>query len=197
MTDTTTIDTATTDIATAADGNGGLTTARVDPALADELRDVLHDEAELLDEGRLREWTALLTDDITYQVPVRVQKERTDDGRVTGVMGTSFHMDENRTSIEMRVDRVETGFAWAEEPPSRLRHHITNVRVRPTDRDDELSVRSNVLVFRSRWDWAAQDLLSCERFDAWRRVDGRWRLARRLVLLDVTSVPTHNLSFFF
>ena len=172
-------------------------TGGVDLALRLHIVDLLHHEAELLDDGRLREWMDLLTDDIVYQVPVRVHKEVTDDTRVTGVQSRSFHMDETRTSLELRVDRVYTGFAWAEEPPSRLRHHISNVRVRPGTADDELSVRSNVLIYRSRWDRPEHDLLSCERFDTFRSVDGAWKLARRWVVLDSTSVPTHNLSFFF
>jgi ethylbenzene dioxygenase beta subunit len=138
-----------------------------------------------------------------------VHKEVSGDTRVTGVQSRSFHMDETRTSIELRVDRIDTGFAWAEEPPSRLRHHISNVRVQPASRSEavghansgdaggELSVRSNVLIYRGRWDRPEHDLLSCERFDTFRSVDGAWKLARRWVVLDVTSVPTHNLSFFF
>jgi ethylbenzene dioxygenase beta subunit len=169
----------------------------VDLALRLHITDLLNHEAELLDDGRLHEWMDLLTDDIVYQVPVRIHKEVTDDTRVTGVQSRSFHMDETRTSLEMRVDRVDTGFAWAEEPPSRLRHHISNVRVTPGAADGELSVRSNVLIYRSRWDRPEHALLSCERFDTFRSVDGVWKLARRWVVLDVTSVPTHNLSFFF
>ena len=170
----------------------------VDLALRLAITDWLHHEAELLDDGRLREWLDLLTDDIVYQVPVRVHKEVSDDGvRVTGVRSNSFHMDETRTSLEMRVDRVDTGFAWAEEPPSRLRHHVSNVRVRRGATDDELAVRSNVLLYRGRWDRPEHDLLSYERFDRFRLVDDTWKLAARWVVLDSTTIPTHNLSFLF
>jgi ethylbenzene dioxygenase beta subunit len=174
-----------------------VTEHRIDRETRAEIVDLLHLEAELLDDGFLREWLDLLTDDVTYRVPVRVHKEPLGRERVTGVQTNSFHMDESRTSIEMRVERVETGFAWAEEPPSRLRHHITNIRVRPGASDGELAVRSNVLIYRSRWDRAAHDLMSCERHDTWRRVDGKWLLSDRWVVLDSASVPTHNLSFFF
>lgn len=173
-------------------------TAAVDLTVRLAMVDWLHLEAELLDDGRLREWLDLLTDDVVYQVPVRVHKEVSDDGaRVTGVRTNSFHMDETRTSLEMRVDRVDTGFAWAEEPPSRLRHHISNVRVRPGETADELAVRSNVLLYRGRWDRPEHDLLSYERFDRVRLVDDDWKLAARWVVLDATTIPTHNLSFLF
>lgn len=172
-------------------------TDTVDRGVRDEIADLLYLEAELLDDGKFRPWLDLLTDDVTYRVPVRVHKEVVDGERVSGVQANSFHMDESRTSIEMRVERVETGFAWAEEPPSRLRHHVSNIRVRQGESEDELVVRSNVLLYRSRWDRAGHDLISCERHDKWRRVSGSWLLADRWVVLDSASVPTHSLSFFF
>lgn len=166
--------------------------------LYQEVVDFLYKEAELLDEGRYREWLGMLTDDIRYQVPIRVTRERESGAAVPGVVEDMFHLDEDFASLEMRILRIETGFAWAEDPPSRLRHFVTNVRVgefRGTE--NEVDVRSNVLLFRNRWDRPEYDLLSCERFDVLRRVNGVWKLARRKVLLDTAVVPTLNLSFFF
>jgi ethylbenzene dioxygenase subunit beta len=174
------------------------TLERVSHELTHELTEWLHDEATLLDEGRLEDWLELLTDDVRYQVPIRIHKEVTDGSRVTGVQTDAFHLDEDRVSLQMRVDRIETGFAWAEEPPSRLRHHITNVRVRrPAGQDDELRVRSNVLIYRGRWDRPEHDLMSAERWDTFRREGDAWKLARRWVILDSTTIPMLNLTFFF
>ncbi|WP_243095600.1 aromatic-ring-hydroxylating dioxygenase subunit beta [Thermus thalpophilus] len=164
-----------------------------------EILDFLHHEAELLDEGRYRDWLELVTDDIVYQVPIRMTRERSPEGGPSGVSDRMFHLDEDRTSLEMRVARLETGFAWAEDPPSRLRHFVTNVRVgqpRSTERGEEVEVRSNLLLFRSRWDKPEFTFLSAERRDVLRREGGRWKLARRLVILDHSTLPTHNLSFF-
>ncbi len=158
----------------------------------------LFHEAELIDENRLREWLGLLSEDVRYQVPIRIEKERGAEPGITGVATDGFHLDEDHSSLEMRVERIETGFAWAEDPPSRIRHFVTNVRAHPLDGgEDELAVRSNVLVYRSRWDRPDHDLLSAERRDVLRRVDGDWKIARRVVILDSTALPTHNLSFFF
>lgn len=163
-----------------------------------EIAEFLYHEAELIDDGRLREWLELMTEDVVYQVPIRVQREQTDDSRVTGVMGNSFHLDENYTSLEMRVDRIETGFAWAEDPPTRLRHVIGNVRVKADgDAPEEVAVRSNLLLYHARWDRPDYHVLSGERHDVLRRVDSAWKLARRKVVLDNTVIPTLNLSFFF
>jgi ethylbenzene dioxygenase beta subunit len=170
----------------------------VAPEVVAEITQLLYHEAELLDEGRLREWLDILTDDVVYQVPVRIHKEQTGASRVTGVQDDSYHLDETYTSLLMRVERVETGFAWAEDPPSRIRHMVSNVRVRPhPDRANDLAVRSYVMVYRSRWDRPQYDIMTAERQDVFRRVDGAWKLAKRLVVLDNTTVPMLNLSFFF
>lgn len=161
-----------------------------------EITRFLAEEAEALDEWRLRDWLGMLTDDVVYQVPVRVHREVTDDGdRVTGVQADSYHLDESRTSLEMRVERVETGFAWAEEPPTRTRHVVGNVRVRDGDDPDTVAVRSNLLLYHTRWDRPEYTILSGERRDVLRREGQAWRLARRLVVLDNTVIPTLNMSF--
>lgn len=166
--------------------------------LQHEVTQFLNREAELLDEGRLREWLGLLTDDVIYQVPIRINKEFGDGegSRVTGVLDDSYHLDEDRDSLEMRVDRIETGFAWAEEPPTRLRHVIGNIRVRRSDDPDRVEVRSNLLLYHARWDRPDYTVLSGERRDVLVRDESGWKLARRLVVLDNTVVPTLNLSFF-
>lgn len=168
--------------------------------LTREILDVLYREAELLDEGRYRDWLTLMAEDVVYQVPVRLTRERPPQGGYGGVSQSMYHLDEDRTSLEMRVARLETGFAWAEDPPSRLRHFVTNVRigqVQENPRGMEVEVRSNLLLFRSRWDRPEFTLLSAERRDLWRREEEGWKLARRLVILDHSTLPTHNLSFFF
>jgi 3-phenylpropionate/cinnamic acid dioxygenase small subunit len=163
---------------------------RIIGQVREEIEAFLMAEAELLDEGRLRDWLDLCTDDIRYEVPVRVTRERV-SGR--GISRDMAHWSDDWTALEMRVLRQETEYAWAEDPPSRTRHFITNIRVSPGEGDDETAVRSNVLLFRSRGDSPNHDLISGERHDVVRRVDGRWRLARREVILDHSILPTHNL----
>lgn len=156
----------------------------------------LYREVELLDDGRYREWLGLLSPDVRYRVPVRIVRERGSGPEPTGVSDRMFHLDEDIHSLELRVDRLETGYAWAEDPPSRLRHFVTNVRVAAADEGD-LAVRSNVLVYRSRWDRPAHDLLSGERHDVLRAGEDGLRLCSRTVVLDSTTLPTLNLAFFF
>jgi 3-phenylpropionate/cinnamic acid dioxygenase small subunit len=158
-----------------------------------EVYSFLMHEAELLDERRERDWLELFTDDAEYLMPVRVNRER---GEGDGFSEEAFYFEETRGSLELRVRRLETEYAWAEDPPSRTRHFVTNVRVVPGEEEDEVAVRSNLLLYRSRGSDPHQDLLSAERKDVLRKEDGQWKLKKRVILLDHSVLTTHNLSIF-
>ncbi|MDR7519559.1 MAG: aromatic-ring-hydroxylating dioxygenase subunit beta [Armatimonadota bacterium] len=164
----------------------------ITPQIREELLEVLYHEAELLDGRRLDEWLALLTEDAAYRMPIRLTRERsrTDDHSTE----MQFFWDD-RTSLALRVQRLKTEFAWAEDPPSRTRHFISNVRVRPAG-GDEVEVRSCVLIYRNRGEATDFDLISGERQDVWRRTDGAWRLARRVFIVDQATLGTRNLAIF-
>ena len=149
-------------------------------------------EAELLDNRRYRDWLALLTDDVVYRMPVRVTSAHSLDDSTLEDMD---HFDEDRYSLGKRVERFETEHAWTEDPPSRTRHYVTNVRV-SDDGGDELIAKSYLLLFRSRGDVREPDLVSAERTDVLREVEGELRLARRDVLVDESVLRTQNLAVF-
>lgn len=159
-----------------------------------EVRDFLFFEAELLDAGCYREWLELVTEDVHYFVPVRVTRER---GAPTDLIETMGHMDEDHDSLEMRVLRLDTEAAWAEDPPSRSRHFVTNIRVATGEGEEELAVRSNLLLYRTRGDIPHFDMVSCERHDMLRREEGSLRLANRRVILDQSTALTHNFALIF
>lgn len=151
-------------------------------------------EAQLLDEHREREWLdSCCADDILYLMPVRETRER---GAGDGFSDEMFYFEEDRGSLELRVRRLETEYAWAEDPPSRTRHFVTNVRIEPGDSEDELFVRSNLLLYRSQGTDRHYDTVSAERRDVLRREDEGLKLARREILLDHTVLTMHNLSVF-
>jgi 3-phenylpropionate/cinnamic acid dioxygenase small subunit len=160
-----------------------------------EAADFLVLEAELLDDLREREWLdTMVSKDVVYQLPLRETVER---ARGRGFVEGTYHLNENFGSLSSKVARNETSYAWAEDPPSRLRHFIANVRVRRHEDADKLLVRSNVLIYRTRQDHTVPQILSGERHDVLRREDGRLRLLQRVVYLDLTVIGTHNLSLFF
>ena len=83
---------------------------------------------------------------------------------------------------------------WAEEPPSRVSHMISNVRVVSTAGAETL-VRSRFLVSRSRL--ADEVDLFVGRREDILRDDGSWKIARRTVLLDQNVLQAKNLTIFF
>ena len=157
-----------------------------------DITDWLTREAELLDDGRFHEWLELLTEDVTYQMPVRLTRERGDSPDAS--FGNQNFLDD-RTTLELRIRRLDTDFAWAEDPPSRTRRFVTNVRVDSSDDGaDEVRVRSYLLLYRNRGDESAADLLSAERTDVLRRAGSTWQLRSRLIRLDQATVGTKNLA---
>lgn len=163
-----------------------------DPVYASVV-DFLYLEAGLLDDRDHRAWLDLLAADIHYLVPVRVTSPHT---LADSALSDMAHFDEDRYSLEKRVERLETEHAWAEDPPSRTRRFVTNIRCWEGDAGDELVAQSNLLVFRSRGDILGPDLLCGQRTDVLRRTEGGLLLARREVLLDESVLRTQNLAIF-
>lgn len=153
----------------------------------------LYREAELLDDGRLHEWLELLTEDVQYRVPRRLERERGSEQPEISEEG--FLYREDLGTIETRVKRYDHEYAWAENPPTRTRRFVSNVRIEPGD-DSTVTVKSNLLLYRDRGDDMEHDLVVGERVDRLRRVDGELKLAKRDVKLDQPVLTTKNLSFF-
>lgn len=180
-------------------GQAAPTTEPVGPSLTfDDARHlVAHrwivDEAYTLDHQDYDTWLDLLTEDIHYFMPIKV----------TTALGAGYdtakrmaHFDEDKYSLSRRVARLKTEHAWTEDPPSRIRHHVSNVRTFATTDDNELIVESAVLLFRSRGDVAEPSLVSAGRVDLLRREGEKWKLARRHISVDESVLRTQNLAIF-
>ncbi len=154
--------------------------------------DFLVREAELLDERRWRDWLALLAEDVTYEMPVRVTVARGQEDSVLPDMG---HFWEDRFTLQKRVERLETEYAWTEDPPSRTRHFVTNVRVFRSG-PEELVAKSYLLLFRSRGDARVPEWVCAERTDRLRRTEGGLRLVHRRIVVDESVLRTQNLAVF-
>ena len=166
-------------------------------AFNDELHVQAHrwlvDESYLLDAQDYEAWLSTIASDIHYLMPVRV----------TTALGAGYttapgmaHLDENMYSLSRRVARFATEHAWTEDPPSRLRHYITNVRTFRTKNPDEIVVDSAVLLFRSRGDINEAATISAGREDLLRRTATGWELARRTIMVDESVIRMQNLAIF-
>jgi biphenyl 2,3-dioxygenase beta subunit len=166
-----------------------------DPILR-QIERFLYREALLLDERRFDEWVELFADDLHYWMPVRRDKpQRADIGEFAG-RGELAFFDETKDTMMRRVAKLHTGLAWAEEPPSRTRHLITNVDAEESDSAGEIRVYSNFIVYRTRLE-SKQDLFVGRREDLLRPHGDSWQIARRKILLDMTVLFADNLSIFF
>lgn len=127
-----------------------------------EIEQFLYREARLLDQRRFHEWLDLLTDDVHYWMPVRTTRyakisksiviydeDRYKDDEVAKE-GELAILDEDKASLRMRSARLETGMAWAEDPPSRTRHFLSNIEVEDDDTPLQVKVYANIIVYRSR-----------------------------------------------
>ena len=175
----------------------------VTPALQHEVEQFLFAEATLLDDRQWRRWFMLLADDLHYWMPLRRNVGPRERAHEYSSAHQSAHFDDNKASIDMRIRRLESGMAWAEEPPSRTRHMLSNVRVRPltataAEAPALLQVSSCFHLYRSRLERQVDHLIG-ERIDTLRAVDApwRWQIVTRQIYLDQATLLANNLSVFF
>lgn len=158
----------------------------------------LYREAQLLDDWAWSEWLSMFTEDIRYWMPVRknrLRRQRNTSEIPDGIEMAHFYDD--HASLALRVQQMESGKHWSEDPPSRCRHLVTNVRIdRANSQATEFGVRSNFVLYRNRLE-TETDLWAGERRDVLRIAGDSFQIARRTILLDQNVVQSKNLSVFF
>jgi 3-phenylpropionate/cinnamic acid dioxygenase small subunit len=161
-----------------------------------EIEDFFYQEADLLDERRYEEWLDLFTEDTHYWMPLRRNVPRDEPEREFTRPGVDANwFDEGKDTLTRRVKQIRTGVHWAEEPPSRICHIVSNVQiVRATL--DEVEARSRFIVYRNRVQ-TETDFLVGKREDLLRRMDGGLKIARRKIVLDQNVLLAKNLTMFF
>jgi 3-phenylpropionate/cinnamic acid dioxygenase small subunit len=159
-----------------------------------ELLGFLWEESATLDRDDLLGWLALLADDLVYTMPVRVTRKRNTGSEFDPEM---MHFDEDIDSLRFRIRRFLETTAWSEDPPSRVRRSVTAVRAFATDDPDEYDVSSSLVLVRTQDDDFRLDVVTAERLDRIRdEGDLTFKLARRQILLDQSTVSTPNLAIF-
>src|SRR5215831_14467712 len=179
-----------------------------DHNLIREVEQFLYREARLLDERRFHDWLQLLTDDIRYWMGSRTNRYPK-SSKAIAILDPSRYdeddrtkedelaiLDEDKSTLDARVARLDTGMAWAEDPPSRTRHLIANIEVEPGEVETELKVYSNFIVYRSRSE-TEQDFYVGARRDVLRRIDGLLKIASRKIVIDQNVLLAKNVSIFF
>ena len=140
-----------------------------------EGEDFLFHEAALLDEWRLDEWLALLTDDARYEVP---SNDRPDADPAK----TLFLIADDIRRIRARVARLKDRNAHAEQPRSRTRRMISNVRLAGRN-GREIKVEANFVVYRFRREEQIREYVGHYRYVLKAEKSGL-KIAKREAVLD-------------
>ena len=160
-----------------------------------EVERFYYDEAALLDAHRYEEWLALFSDDARYFMPIRRTRTQRELDKEFTRPGEMAFFDDTKQLLEGRVAKLKSGRAWAEDPPSRTRHLITNVRVVKDD-GRTLEVESNFHLYRTRLNSEETSWIGSRR-DVLRRAGGSFQIADRRIFLEQTVLLARNLSNFF
>jgi 3-phenylpropionate/cinnamic acid dioxygenase small subunit len=170
--------------------------------LKQEIEDFLYEEAELLDRREFKAWLELLAEDLVYFMPIRRNVAFGTHGAAENTVqgeGISW-FDEDKWTLAKRVEQIDTGVHWAEEPLSRVCHMVANVRLlsaTPSVADArEVEVNSRFLVYQNRVEYENYTFVG-KRNDRLRREGGGWKLARREIVLDQNVLLAKNLTIFF
>lgn len=165
-----------------------------------EVEDFLYYEADLLDEHKYDEWLDLFTEDASYWMPMRrnvPSKDMSQELTTEGKDVSWFNND--KETLQKRVDQIKTGVHWADEPLSRVSHMISNVRLLDSTSSQvgpaEIRVKCRFMFYRNRHDDEETTLVG-KRVDTLRRVDGQWKIARREIYLDQSVLLAKNITSF-
>ena len=145
------------------------------------VEDFLVEEAWLLDEWRLEDWTQLFTEDGKYYVPALDEPSASPSDAV-------YLISDDLPKLRSRCDQLLGKMAWAESPRSKTRRLVGNVRIAEMS---PLVATASFVVTRSRRD----------RIDTWmgytryrlRRESDSFRIAERTVYVNQDSVRPQNM----
>jgi 3-phenylpropionate/cinnamic acid dioxygenase small subunit len=148
-------------------------------------------ETMLLDDGRLREWLALMDDDVRYIMPMRETRMGPPDENPN----PPFYLyNDDKSSLVTRVARLETGMALVESPPSATQRLVTDIHILSAD-EAFVEARSSFIVVQVR-DELNETQFTGRRTDRLRVTGDGFRVIRRDILL-VHYVLSHTISMFF
>ena len=149
----------------------------------EQVEDFLYAEADLLDEWRLDEWLALFDPDRGgYYMP-------TTDHPPGGPGEALYLIADDMPKLRSRVDQLLSGLTWAENPRSRTRHMIGNVRILGRD-GEALLVKASFVVYRMRFE-NIDPYIGTYHYKLI-PANGSFRILERRVLLDLEALRPHG-----
>ena len=152
-----------------------------------EIEDFLYREAWLLDTFRMRDWFALLADDVRYWIPT-IETVRGSERRYRDDVPYYHLVDWDKRIIDVRLLQIETELNHCEIPSSFVQRIVSNVFVDPIPGTDEVRAHSNLQATLARHG-IHETVFKGRREDRLRRADGAWKIAERRVDLVLSRLP--------
>ncbi|MEL0082078.1 MAG: 3-phenylpropionate/cinnamic acid dioxygenase subunit beta [Gammaproteobacteria bacterium] len=170
--------------------------APVSMELAYQVEQFYFREARLMNQRKQRQWLeTMVHEDVHYWLPItEVRMARDKRPAPTPEDGAIYN--DNYGDLDDRIKRLETGLVWMEDPPSKIRHLISNVEVYEADQPDQLCVYSNFHIYRNRRQRDETNLIGGREDVLLREQDG-FKILKRKINLDMRVVLDKNLYFFF
>lgn len=114
-----------------------------------DVEEFLFEEAAILDSWRLDDWLELFDEHSEYLVPA-TDAPQAEPGRA------QFLIADNHDDIQARVRRLKSRKAHAENPRSRTRRLLGNVRIESVDADGAIHVTASFVVYRIKYGVTSQ-----------------------------------------
>jgi 3-phenylpropionate/cinnamic acid dioxygenase small subunit len=167
-----------------------------------------HYEARLLDNRQYQQWLALISQDIQYCMPSRIDvqidnRQRGNesmlalDNEVEGPdsMGSPLR-EEGYIHLMLRVERAFKVNSWSENPPARTRRLIGNIELMARD-NEKLSVVSNFHLYYAR-PGGETVIYSGQRRDVLLEGEpGDYLICAREVIMDYANIEVPTLGLLF
>ena len=149
-----------------------------------EAEDLLYLEARILDEGRYLDWLGMFSDDATYWMPCN--GDGTDPDHEVSLIF------DNLAKLRNRVDRLTSGLAHAQFPPSKTKRLISNVCLEDVT-DKAATVSSGFILYELR---RSNERIFAGRYEhRLSLVAGRWKISAKKVVLVNNDEVIDNLTF--
>jgi 3-phenylpropionate/cinnamic acid dioxygenase small subunit len=172
-----------------------------------ELERFYFHEARLLDNRQYLQWLELLSKDIRYLMPARVNVQVNNSERGAEDMLSVDHelegedsmgcphREENYIILMLRAERAYKINSWSEHPPARTRRIVGNIELMAHE-GDALSLLSNFHLYYSR-PGNETVMYSGQRRDTLLATNEGFRIGRREVVLDYANIELPTLGLLF
>jgi p-cumate 2,3-dioxygenase beta subunit len=147
-----------------------------------DVEDFLFTEAALLDELKLEDWLKLFLDDAHYRVPALDVRDASDQDSL-------YLVSDNMSRLRSRVRQYLGRAMWVENPPSRTRRMISNIRIVSSDAAG-MRVAANFVVYRVRDDVVDPYIGRYEHVLV--PTEGGLRFKERKAILDLEALRPHG-----